>query len=77
MPLLVIYNPVCGHGTAKELFERTVLPTLREHGKVPDRLEATTHEGHAGEIVRDFLDTLGAELEEVTIILCSGDGTLH
>ena len=74
MPLLVIYNPVCGHGTAKTLFSDVVLPLLRQHGYDPDVIQETTHEGHAGDIVLDFLATVDGP---VSIILGSGDGTLH
>lgn len=72
--LLVIYNPVCGHGDGQALFEGTVLPMLRDAGRIPDKIVATTHSGHAGEVVVEFLQqTTGP----VSIVLGSGDGTLH
>ena len=74
MPLLVIYNPVCGPGTARSLFEDTIIPLIVEQGHHPDRIEETTHEGHAGEIVLDFLRSVDGP---VSIVLGSGDGTLH
>lgn len=74
MPLLVVYNPVCGHGTAKALFQDTIVPLLEKHGQHPDRIVETTHVGHAGEIVVDFL---GSFTGPVSIVLGSGDGTLH
>lgn len=73
--LLVIYNPVCGHGQAKQIVDETVLPFLQEHGHTADKVVATTHAGHAGEILVQYL----AERPEgpLTVVLCSGDGTLH
>ena len=72
--LLVIYNPVCGHGEAQAIFENSVLPMLREAGRTPDKIVATTHAGHAGEIVVEFLQqTTGP----ISVVLGSGDGTLH
>lgn len=73
-PLLVLYNPVCGHGQAKALFDETIVPLLRKHNKDPSKIVATEHPGHAGEVVLQFLaETEGA----VTVVLGSGDGTLH
>ncbi|KAF7796517.1 hypothetical protein EIP86_007695 [Pleurotus ostreatoroseus] len=74
MPLQIIYNPVCGSGKAKELFHDAVLPLLREHGREPDSVQETAHAGHAGELVAEFLRSTS---DEVSIVLGSGDGTLH
>lgn len=76
MSLLVIYNPVCGDRTAEQLFRSEVIPRLEAHSKVPDSVIATTHPNHAGEIVLDLLKTKDSS-ETITIILGSGDGTLH
>lgn len=72
--LLVLYNPVCGDKSAHKIFNEQVLPLLKQHNKVPSRVVETTHAGHAGEVVIDFLLTTPGPL---TIILGSGDGTLH
>lgn len=72
--ILALYNPVCGPAAAKALFDTRVLPLLSEHGRHPAAVVATTHEGHAGEVVRAFLDE---QPGDVTVILGSGDGTLH
>ncbi|PSR75122.1 hypothetical protein PHLCEN_2v9307 [Hermanssonia centrifuga] len=74
MPLLVVYNPVCGHGTARTFFQETVIPLLQEHGHHPDKIQETTHEGHAGDVVVEFLKSAAGP---VSIVLGSGDGTLH
>ncbi|THH27622.1 hypothetical protein EUX98_g6561 [Antrodiella citrinella] len=72
--LLVLYNPVCGAGNAKKAFDERVIPLLKQHGKVPDSIVETTHVGHAGEVVIEYLHTKPGPL---TIVLGSGDGTLH
>ncbi|KAF5386969.1 hypothetical protein D9615_001772 [Tricholomella constricta] len=74
MPLIAIYNPVCGDGNAKQFFDQHVFPLLLHHGKTIDRVAATEHAGHAGQILIDFLE---ATEGEITAVLGSGDGTLH
>lgn len=74
MSLLVIYNPVCGDKTAQTFFESEVIPLLESSGKTPAQVIATDHAGHAGEIV---LDHLQQSSDPLTIVLGSGDGTLH
>ncbi|KAI0340152.1 hypothetical protein BDW22DRAFT_444134 [Trametopsis cervina] len=72
--LLVVYNPVCGHGKATSLFRDTVIPLLEDSKKKPAKVVETTHAGHAGEIVVDFLKEVEGP---ISIVLGSGDGTLH
>lgn len=74
MSLIVIYNPICGHGLAKALFEDEVIPLIRNHGREIQGIFETTHVGHAGEIV---LNELRSSDTALTVILGSGDGTLH
>jgi len=74
MSLLVIYNPVCGDGTAKSFFEQEVLPLLERHGKNVEKIVATESAGHAGTILVDFLESVEGE---INVVLGSGDGTLH
>lgn len=74
--LLVVYNPACGHSKAKALFHKTVIPLLEEHGKKPEQVIETTHEGHAGEIIAKFLSDVDDDIP-ISVILGSGDGTLH
>ncbi|KAG2349324.1 hypothetical protein BDR05DRAFT_900618 [Suillus weaverae] len=73
-PLLVMYNPVCGNSTAEAFFSEHVFPRLEEaHIQVTQKL-ATGAAGHAGTIVLEFLERYEGN---VTVILGSGDGTLH
>ncbi|KAH0584201.1 hypothetical protein J132_00556 [Termitomyces sp. J132] len=74
MPLIAIYNPVCGDRSAKDLFDTHVVPLLDQHNKSIDTLVATEHVGHAGELLFNFISTVRGE---ITVILGSGDGTLH
>ncbi|KAJ7098175.1 hypothetical protein B0H15DRAFT_920823 [Mycena belliarum] len=74
MPLLVLYNPVCGDSAAKVFFSDHVLPLLQTHGKVVDKVVATEHPGHAGTALVDFLEEHGGE---AVVVLGSGDGTLN
>lgn len=77
MTVLVIYNPVCGDRSAKALFDDHVLPLLAEHNITPDKVVATESSGHAGKIVAEFLASSGDQEQPVSVVLGSGDGTLH
>jgi hypothetical protein len=74
MPLLVVYNPVCGDGSAKVFFEEIVLPFLEKHGKIVNMTVVTEGPGHAGTAVLDFLESTEGD---TVVVLGSGDGTLH
>lgn len=77
MTLLVIYNPVCGDSQAKPFFESHVIPFLQQSSKLltPETpIKPTEHAGHAGELVVDFLEKVEGS---VSVVLGSGDGTLH
>ncbi|KIM80923.1 hypothetical protein PILCRDRAFT_97898 [Piloderma croceum F 1598] len=74
MPLLVVYNPVCGDGSAKRFFEETVLPFLKMHGKTVDKLSVTEKPPNVGAVVLEFLESVEGD---TTVVLGSGDGTLH
>jgi hypothetical protein len=73
-PLLVMYNPVCGNGTAEVFFNEHVFPRLEDAHITVTQNVATGAAGHAGIIVREFLEQYEGN---VTVILGSGDGTLH
>ncbi|KAH9857748.1 ATP-NAD kinase-like domain-containing protein [Lenzites betulinus] len=77
MPVLVIYNPVCGDRTAKAFFDDHVFPLLKAHNLTPERIAATESSGHAGKIVAEFIAAAGNDQQPVSVILGSGDGTLH
>jgi len=73
MPLLVVYNPVCGSRSAKSLTEDLILPLLFQYDVTVHLVVATKHAGHAGELIADYLRSA----VDLTLILVSGDGTLH
>ena len=77
MPLLVVYNPVSGDSSGGAFFKEHVLPLLKDKNVTPDRVEQTTAPGHAGTLVADFLATVPESTEAVSVVLGSGDGTLH
>lgn len=74
MPLLVVYNPICGDGSAKTFFEEIVLPFLEKHGKTVDKLAVTDKAPNTGSAVLEFLESIPGD---TTVVLGSGDGTLH
>lgn len=74
MPLLVVYNPVSGSGSAKSLVEEHILPVLKDHNAIIDGIIATEYAGHAGIYVAEYLQEHSTAL---TVVLASGDGTLH
>ncbi|KAI0259970.1 ATP-NAD kinase-like domain-containing protein [Gloeopeniophorella convolvens] len=76
MPLLVVYNPAAGARTGARLTHDTVLPLLAAHGLPPDLVVATERPQHSGELVLAALARL-APAEPLTLVLVSGDGTLH
>ena len=51
MALLVVYNPVCGNSSGKDIVDTHVLPLLVAQGRHPDKVAETEHPGHAGTIV--------------------------
>lgn len=79
MPLIVIYNPASGDRTAAKLTTDTIIPLLATHHVTPDKVAATKYVGHAGELVLSYLDSLAPSTptEPITLVLVSGDGTLH
>ncbi|KAI0693893.1 ATP-NAD kinase-like domain-containing protein [Cytidiella melzeri] len=72
--LLVIYNPVCGDGKAKTFINDNVITMLQGGGYEPENVVETTHPGHAGELIVDFLKKVDGP---INVVLASGDGTLH
>jgi hypothetical protein len=79
MPLIVIYNPVSGDRTAAKLTTDTIVPLLATHNVTPDKIAATEYAGHAGELILSYIDSLApsTSTEPITLLLVSGDGTLH
>lgn len=79
MPLIVIYNPVSGDRTAAKLTTDTIIPLLATHNVTPDKVAATEYAGHVGELILSYIDSLApsSSTEPITLVLVSGDGTLH
>ena len=80
MPLVVIYNPVSGDRAAAKVTTDTILPLLAAHNIIPDKVAATEHAGHAGTLLLSYIDSLAPSIrraEPLTLVLVSGDGTLH
>ncbi|KAA1478814.1 hypothetical protein DENSPDRAFT_845932 [Dentipellis sp. KUC8613] len=76
--LAVIVNPVCGDSRGKQLAQDHVLPLLASHGHRPDLYAETESPGHAGTLLIDWITrTAPTPSVHVSIILISGDGTLH
>lgn len=74
MSLLLIYNPVCGDSTAEHFFNTHVISRLHAANRIPTEIVRTSAAGDAGIKVLDFLNRHKAH---ITIVLGSGDGTLH
>jgi hypothetical protein len=74
MPILAICNPACGPRTAKPFFEEQVLPLLALNNKSPNKVQCTEYPSHSGILVVDFLKSFEGD---ITVVLASGDGTLH
>ena len=79
MPLIVICNPVSGDRTAAKLTTEKIIPLLATHNVTPDKVATTEYVGHAGELFLSYIDTLASSTrtEPITLVLVSGDGTLH
>lgn len=75
--LVAVYNPVAGDCTAKQVFEDEVFPLLAQHKKSQLKQFSTERAGHAGALVKELIDSLDAGVQEITVVLGSGDGTLH
>ena len=70
MTLIVLINPACGNRSAPSFFNEYVLPLLKAHNISVDHTIQTTSPEHAPSFISQFH-------ESITVILGSGDGTLH
>ncbi|KAF8197381.1 ATP-NAD kinase-like domain-containing protein [Pholiota molesta] len=71
---LVLANPVCGDATAPAFLGEHVLPLLAANNVPVLAVVTTTSADHAPALVAQHLDASAAPL---TVVLASGDGTLH
>ncbi|KAJ3998046.1 ATP-NAD kinase-like domain-containing protein [Lentinula boryana] len=76
MPVIAIYNPVCGDQTAKSFFKEQVFPLCEKSSISVSSILGTERINHVGELVQQALEKTQVN-EVLTIILGSGDGTLH
>ena len=74
MSILVIYNPVCGDSTAEQFFNAHVIPRLHAANRLPTEIIRTRAPGDAG---IESLSFLNRHKGDITVVLGSGDGTLH
>lgn len=79
MPLIVVYNPVSGARTGAKLTAETIIPLLASYNVSPDKVASTEFAGHAGTLVLSYINSLATSVraEGITLVLVSGDGTLH
>lgn len=73
MSLLLVYNPVCGDSTAEQFFTTHVVPRLHTANRIPTEIVRT----RAGDAGIQVLSSLNRYPEDTTVVLGSGDGTLH
>jgi diacylglycerol kinase family enzyme len=73
--VIVIVNPVCGSRQGQQFVDEHVLPALKTGRVIPAPVFVTQHEGHAGEIVLEYLKE--HKLKSLSVVVASGDGTVH
>ncbi|EUC67157.1 diacylglycerol kinase catalytic domain protein [Rhizoctonia solani AG-3 Rhs1AP] len=73
--MLIISNPTSGHRIGPKYIENYVLPLLNKH-HVAFKLETTSAPHHAGELAKNYLESLGSAKSAV-ILVSGGDGTIH
>ncbi|PPQ98821.1 hypothetical protein CVT24_003375 [Panaeolus cyanescens] len=80
MPLFTIINPVCGHKSGSSFFDTHVFPRLNDQKITVDYNLRTSSPDDAPNFIREYFTTNRLDHNpptEITIILGSGDGTLH
>ncbi|CAE6485554.1 unnamed protein product, partial [Rhizoctonia solani] len=73
--MLIISNPASGHKNGPQFIENYVLPLLNKY-HVAFRLETTNAPKHAGQLAKDYLESLG-NAKSAIIVVSGGDGTIH
>jgi diacylglycerol kinase family enzyme len=74
--ILLINNPYAGNKTSTTFVNETALPLLKANGLEP-LVRETEAPGHAGVLAKEFVQSLGKEVDRVTLIAAGGDGTVH
>ncbi|QRW27271.1 diacylglycerol kinase catalytic domain-containing protein [Rhizoctonia solani] len=73
--MLIISNPASGHKNGPQFIENYILPLLNKY-HVSFKLETTNAPKHAGELAKDYLQSL-SNAKNATILVSGGDGTIH
>ncbi|KDN49464.1 hypothetical protein RSAG8_02166, partial [Rhizoctonia solani AG-8 WAC10335] len=73
--MLIISNPASGHKNGPKFIENYVLPLLDKY-HVSFKLETTNAPKHAGELAKNYLESLG-KTKSAVILVSGGDGTIH
>ncbi|CAE6460315.1 unnamed protein product [Rhizoctonia solani] len=73
--MLIISNPASGHKSGPRFIESYVLPLLGKY-HVSFKLETTNAPQHAGELAKNYLESLG-NVKSAVILVSGGDGTIH
>lgn len=77
MPLLIISNPACGNASGHTFVEQQIIPLLKSSNVPIDSIVVTKGPGDAGKAVLDFLARNRDTQSPLSVVLSSGDGTLH
>jgi hypothetical protein len=73
--MLIISNPASGRKNGPQFIENYVLPLLNKY-HVSFKLETTNASKHAGELAKDYFQSLG-NAKSAVILVSGGDGTIH
>ncbi|KAF8602673.1 hypothetical protein BDV93DRAFT_494255 [Ceratobasidium sp. AG-I] len=73
--MLVISNPNSGYKTGPQFIYNFVIPLLNKHN-VAFTLQSTNAPGHAGELAKEYLNTL-SNAKSAVVLVSGGDGTIH
>ncbi|KAG9084353.1 hypothetical protein FRC07_013663, partial [Ceratobasidium sp. 392] len=74
--MLIISNPASGAKNGPKLINDFVLPLLNKHGISDFTLKTTNAPGHAGELAKEYLTSLG-DAKSAVVLASGGDGTIH
>lgn len=73
--MLIISNPASGYKSGPHFIENSVIPLLNKHA-VTFTLKETNAPEHAGELAKEYLNSLG-DAKNAVILISGGDGTIH
>ncbi|KAJ1310299.1 hypothetical protein OPQ81_007039 [Rhizoctonia solani] len=73
--MLIVSNPTSGRKNGPQFIENYVLPLLNRY-HVSFKLETTNAPKHAGDLAKNYLESLG-NAKSAVILVSGGDGTIH